>query len=219
MKIDPSERWLLLGKTGSGKTEFAKYLLREVAKKWPVVIVDPNELWLGKGHGAKKTDWASRKEPGTIDKPHRIEQFNPKLHVQCMQPDIEDNDALEKLCYALMKTGDRFIYFDETEGIATATQVPRYIRILWKRGRAHNIGAWASTQVPTGIPRLFKSQSEHRVVLKVGEEDCDLASSIVHVEESAVSELKRYEWIYYNNNSEMDQGEWHPPIPFKKAKR
>lgn len=216
MRIDPSERWLFLAKTGSGKTEFAKYLLREVAKKWPVVIIDPNELWLGKGHGARASEWASRREPGTIDKPHRVESFNPKWHVQLIQPDEGDLEPLSKLCYALMKKEDIFVYFDETEGIASANSIPKFIRVLWKRGRAHNVGAWASTQVPTGIPRLFKSQSEHRVVLKVGEEDAKLAASIVHVPEDEILALKRYEWIYYN--TDMDNGEWHPPIPYKRKK-
>jgi hypothetical protein len=113
-----------------------------------------------------------------------------------------------------MKRENCFVYFDETEGIATATHVPGFIRVLWKRGRAHNVGAWASTQVPTGIPRLFKSQSEHRVILKVGEEDAKLAASIVHASEETIKSLKRYEWMYYN--TDMDTGEWHSPIPYRK---
>jgi hypothetical protein len=213
MRIDPSERWLLLAKTGSGKSELAKYFLRMVAQKWPVVIVDPNWIWLGKGKGKKTSEWASKKEPGTIDKPHLIDTFNPKYHVQLLQPDEEDDDRLEKLCYQLMKVGDHFIYFDETEGIATATHVPKYIRVIVKRGRAHNIGAWFATQVPTGIPKILKSQSEHHVVLKVGEEDSELASELAHVPIEAVLELKRYEWIHYH--IDMDLGEWHPPIPYK----
>jgi len=215
MKIDPSERWLLVGKTGSGKTELAKYLLREVAKKWPVVIVDPNMIWLGKGKGKDKKDWAQGKEDGTIDKPHLVRVFNPKYHVQLIQPDEEELEELEKMCYEILKRGNTFIYFDETEGIATATHVPKFIRVLWKRGRAHKIGAWASTQVPTGIPKLFKSQSEHRVGLKVGEEDAELVSSIVHVPIEEVESLSRFEWIYYNHD--MDHGEWHPPIPLLKG--
>jgi Helicase HerA, central domain len=213
MKIVPSERWLLLGKTGSGKTQLAKYFLRKISAKWPVVIVDPNWLWLGKGKGARQDEWASRREVGTIEKPHLVDGFNPRYHVQLIQPDEDDSDALEHMCYDLMKAGDHFIYFDETEGIATATSVPKYIRVLWKRGRAHNIGAWASTQVPRGIPRLFKSQAEHRIVLKVGEEDAEVASEIVHVPTEIVKRLHKYEWIYYNED--MDIGEIHNPIPLK----
>ncbi len=213
MQIDPSERWIILGKTGSGKTEFCKYMLRLVAKKWPVVIIDPKELWLGKGKGRKKTDWASDKEPGTIDKPHLIDTFNPKWRVQCIQPDEEDDPRLEKLCKEVLKRGDIFLFFDETEGIATATHVPSYIRRVWKTGRAWNIGAWVCTQVPTGIPKLFKSQAEHFIVFKVGDEDAELASSLVHVPEEEVIALKRYEWIYYN--TDMDHGEWYPPIPYR----
>jgi|SRR5271157_331942 len=216
MKIDPSERWLLLGKTGSGKTELAKHFLRQVSNVYPVVIVDPNELWLGRGKGGRKGEWASRREVGSIDKPHLVQQFNAKWKVQCLQPDEDELEKLDRLCFEAMKKGDIFIYFDETEGIATATHVPKYIRMLWKRGRAHHVGAWAATQVPKGIPRIFKSQAEHFVVMKVGQEDASVAAEIVHVAEKDVSTLKPYEWIYYNHN--MDVGELHSPIPLKETK-
>ncbi len=211
LRIDPSERWLILGKTGSGKSEYVKYLLRMVAKQYPVVIVDPKEFWLG-----KKPEWAGRKEPGTVDKPHLVNEFNPKWRVQLLQPDEEDDNRLEHLCRAILKRGNIFVYFDETEGIATATHVPAYIRRVWKTGRSLGVGAWAATQVPTGIPKLFKSQAEHFVVMKVGEEDAELAASLVHVPEEEVSALKKYEWIHYDTN--MDIGEWHPPIPYKPVR-
>src|SRR6266568_8138594 len=114
LTIDPSERWIILGKTGSGKTQFSKHLLREVSKAMPVVIIDPNELWLG-----KFPQWeTSRKKPGTIDKPHLIDKFNPKWHVQCLQPDVdgsEPDERLERLCYDILKAENRFVYFDETQ--------------------------------------------------------------------------------------------------------
>lgn len=217
IQIDPSERWLFVAKTGSGKTELAKYFLRPITKKWPIVIVDPNWIWLGKGKGKRKEEWASKKEPGTIDKPHLVTSFNPKFHVQLIQPDEDEIGDLEKLSYELMKVGDHFVYFDETEGIATATSVPKYLRVLIKRGRAHNIGTWFATQVPTGIPKILKSQSEHHVVLKVGEEDAPLCAELVHVPVQDVIKLKPYEWIHYNIH--MDHGEWHAPIPYKERKR
>jgi len=217
MHIDPSERWLLLAKTGSGKTELAKYFLREVSKLYPVVIVDPNQLWLGKGNGKNPKEWANRKELGSIDKPRLVTGFSPKWNVQCIQPDEDELDKLESLCYDVMKKEDIFIYFDETEGIATATHVPKFIRVLWKRGRAHHVGAWAATQVPKGIPRIFKSQAEHFVVMKVGQEDENFASEIAHVSEEEIAKLKKYQWYYYNHD--MDTGVFNPPIPYKEKKK
>lgn len=217
--VDPSERMLILGKTGSGKTQFAKHLLRIVAQKMPVVIIDPNELWLWKGRGGQKTDWASKKEPGTIDKPHLVDVFNPKFSVQLLQPDVDgsnEDPRLARMCYDLLKAGNRFIYFDESEGIATANKVPDYIRRVWKTGRAHGLGAWVATQAPTGIPKIFKSQAEKFITFKVGLEDIDLVSAMLHAPKEQVSGLKKYEWLYYDTS--LERAEWQPPIPYKGPK-
>lgn len=218
--IDPSERWIILGKTGSGKTEFSKYLLRIIQKSMPIVIVDPNELWLGRGKGGDPRDWAARKEPGTVNKPHLVDKFDPKYWVQCLQPDVdgsEEDPRLERLCYDILKRENVFVYFDESEGIATATHVPKYIRRIWKTGRAHNIGAWVATQAPKGIPKIFKSQAEKFAVFKVGDEDVEAAASIVHATQEEVAGLGRFEWLYYDNKG-MDYAEWQAPIPYEGKK-
>lgn len=217
MKIDPSERWIIVAKTGAGKSELCKYFLRDVSKKWPVVVIDPKHLWLGKGKGRYQKEWASRKEPGTIDKPHLVTTFNPKWQVQCFQPDDWDIDGqLARMTDQIFKRGDIFVYFDECEGLANATQVPDYMRKLWKMGRAWNIGCWVASQSPSGIPRIFKSQAENFVCMKVGEQDVELCADLVKVPEQTVQRLKPYQWIFYNVN--MDQGEMHPPIPYKEKK-
>lgn len=217
--IDPSERWIIVAKTGGGKTVLVKHFLREVARHMPVVIIDPNELWLGRGKG-KPGDWETdKKKPGTIDKPHLIDKFNPKWHVQCLQPDVdgsEEDPRLVQLCYDLLNKGGHFVYFDESEGIATATHVPRHIRFLWKRGRAHNIGCWVSTQAPKGIPRIFKSQAEKFVALKVGDEDVDTVAGLVHATKEEIAGLGQYEWFFYDNKT-MDVAVWNEPIPYKEA--
>lgn len=216
--IDPSERWIFVAKTGSGKTELAKYFLRLIAQVMPVVIIDPNELWLGRGKG-KPEDWeTNKKKPGTIDKPHLVDEFNPKWRVQCLQPDVdgsEQDPRLVKMCMDILKIGGVFVYFDESEGIATATQVPRHIRLLWKRGRAHNIGCWVATQAPKGIPRIFKSMAEKFVALKVGDEDVDYVAMLVHATKEEVAGLGQYEWLFYDNRS-MDHAEWNEPVPYKE---
>lgn len=211
--VDPSERWLILGKTGSGKTEWAKYMLRIVSKKMPVVIIDPKRFWLG-----RYPEWeTSKKMPGTIDKPHLVNRFNPKWGVQLLQPREKDDVRLEALCKAVLDRGKTFIYFDETSSIATATHVPEFIEDIWKMGRALDVGAWVSTQVPSGIPRLFKSQAEKFVTFRVGKQDIDLAAELINGEKEEVARLKRYEWLYYD--TDMDNPEWQRPIPFKRKKK
>lgn len=210
--IDPSERWLILGKTGSGKTEWAKYMLRIVSQKMPVVIVDPKRFWMGKYPQWEK----KRKMPGTIDKPHLVDVFNPKWRVQCIQVREKDDPRLEALCRAVLKHGNIFIYFDETSSIANATHVPDFIEDIWKMGRALGVGAWVSTQVPSGIPRLFKSQAEKFVTFRVGKQDVDLAAELIDGLKEEVASLKRFEWLYYD--TEMDGPEWNAPIPFKEKK-
>jgi hypothetical protein len=218
--IDPSERLIAIAKTGGGKTEWVKYFLREIEKVMPVVIIDPNELWLGRGRGGQKSDWAQGKERGTVDKPRLIDEFNPKWRVQCLQPDVdgeEEDPRLPKLCYAVLKHENVFVYFDESEGIATATHVPRYIRRLWKTGRAHNIGAWVGTQAPKGIPRIFKSQAEKFVALKVGDEDVDYVAGLMHATKEEVRSLGPYEWLFYDNKH-MDAAVWNPPVPYQEKR-
>lgn len=212
LKIDPSERWIIIGKTGSGKSEFAKYLLRLVAQKMKVVIIDPKEFWMG-----KHPIWANKKQLGSVDQPRLVNEFNPKWQVQCLQPDADDPEdtRLAAMCRETLKYGNIFLYFDETEDIATAHSVPGYIRRVWKTGRALGVGAWVSTQAPTGIPKIFKSQAEHFVSFKVGDEDADVVASLLHTDVETVRNLGKYEWLYYNTN--MDEAVKNPPIPYKKV--
>jgi len=191
-------------------------MLREIVKKVPVIIVDPKEHWLG-DNPVWETD---RRKPGTIDKPHLVRKYNPKLHVQVFQPDEEEDEALlNRFCLDVLKFRNRLMYFDETEGICTAYHVPRGIRRIWKTGRAKGIGAWVSTQTPSGIPKIFKSQADKFVSFAVGAEDSKITALIGHAWEEDVKALRDFEYLFYDTkNHDMPIAEWNPPVPFKKKK-
>lgn len=211
MRIDikPSERIMIMGKTGSGKTEWEKFMLRRIARKMQVVIVDPKMFWLG-----DNPVWADGKHPGSVDMPRLVKRFNPKYWVQVVQPDEYDS-SFEKFLKAILKNKYVYTCFDETDGLCTATSVPLGIRKVWKQGRVLKVGASSGSQTYSGIPRIFKSQAEKFVLFKVGDEDIEDASRLVHVSPEEVANLENYEYIYYDNTS-MDNGIWMPPIELDK---
>lgn len=201
-----------MGKTGSGKTEWEKFLLRRIARVMPVVIVDPKMFWLG-----ESPVWASGKSVGTVDSPRLVKNFNPKYWVQVIQPDEYDT-KFERFLNALLKNKYIFTCLDETDGLCTSTSVPMGIRKVWKQGRVLKVGASAGSQTYSGIPKIFKSQAEKFVLFRVGDEDIEDAAHLVHTLPEEVANLGPYEYIYYDN-TQMDHGLWMPPIDIEKERK
>lgn len=208
-----------MGKTGSGKTEFAKFLLREISQKMNVVIIDTKHFWLGENpvwekHSAIRK-FFKKQLPGTIDRPHLVKKYDPDLKVQVFQPDMYDK-SLEKFCFDVLKFRNCYFYIDESDGIATATSVPLGLRKIWKQGRVLKVGAAEGSQTYSGIPKIFKSQAEKFVLFKVGEEDIEEAATLLHVTEQEVKALGNYEYLYLDTGT-MDHAVWMPPIELKKV--
>lgn len=212
LEIKPSERLMIMGKTGSGKTEWEKFMLRRIARVMPVVIIDPKMFWLG-----ENPVWAKGKNPGTIDAPRLVKAFNPKFWVQVVQPDEYDSQ-FERFLKGILRNKYVFTCLDETDGLCTSTSVPMAIRKVWKQGRVLKIGASAGSQTYSGIPRIFKSQAEKFVLFRVGDEDIEDAANLVHTLPEIVANLGEYEYIYYDSTS-MDHGIWCPPIDIEKEKK
>lgn len=219
--IKSSERGILLAKTGAGKTEWAKWLLRQVQKKMPVFIVDIKHFWLG-----ENPIWATGKEFGTVDKPRLVTKFNPKWHVQVLQPsgpaDVEASYA------AILRQGGVFVYVDETRGLASATQVPPMMARVWTQGRALGVAAWVGSQSARGIPLIFKSQAEKWVILEISKPDLESIEEYVPLvgsDEMSTSQAARHmraalgDFRSYYYSPEMDEPELMEPVPMKGAKK
>lgn len=196
IQLDPSERLLFVGKTGSGKSFLAKALLRKMAAKgWRIVIIDPKAFWLG-----KSGKWAT-KGNGTVDSPRLVERFDSKLQVMCYQPSTPaiDDEQLNELCEAILNQGNTIVYFDELDGVATASKMSFGFSRLWTMGRALNVGAWAATQRPARIPEIVKSQAEHWMVFRVvGPDDRKVISAYIGSPQIAEHALNGHQWWYYH---------------------
>jgi hypothetical protein len=151
------QRITFIGQTGSGKSVVSRYLLKLArARGWRIVIVDPKKDWMK--YLGKMYKYAE-KGLGTIDSPHLVSTFNPKLGVQIFQP-LEWDGTCERFFKDIIATRNTIVYIDEITQLATANKVPREINLIWTQGRSINVGGWCSTQKPLGIPGIIKDQSE-----------------------------------------------------------
>jgi len=162
------QRITFIGQTGSGKSVVSRYLLKMARKKgWRIVIIDPKRDWqkyLGKVYPT------AEKGLGTVDSPWLVKEFRGRLAVQLFQP-LEWDANCETFFQAIIACKNTIVYIDEITQLASATVVPREIKLLWTQGRSLNIGAWCSTQRPKGIPLVIKDQSEVWFLFRINSKD------------------------------------------------
>lgn len=216
IEINPSRRWLFLGPTRCGKTEFGKFMLRNIAKKMQVFIVDPKCLWLG-DNPVWETD---KRKPGTIDRPHLVTRFNPKLWVQVMQPLVYD-DNLDKSFSDILKQKYVYVHVDDNLGLCDANNVPMGFRKICQMGAALHIGFNDCAQTMERIPGIFKSQAENFVVFAMGQIQVEKLKEAAHMAQVSVEELMdlgEYEYILYQKGK-MQHGQWMPPLELDEIKK
>lgn len=167
--IRADQRLLFLGKTGSGKSYVARYLLKLVRSKgWRVVVIDPKKDWMGRGQNRRA--FADAKSKGTIDHPVLVSGFHPELAVQIIQPAVW-TDEVGQFLMDIMDVGNTFIYFDEGTQLVHANFVPIQFAIPLTQGRSVNVAVWYGTQRPVGIPRIVKDQASAILMFRITSED------------------------------------------------
>jgi hypothetical protein len=195
------QRLTFIGQTGSGKSVVARYLLKIARKRgWRIVIIDPKRDWMK--YLGQKYEYAE-KGLGTVDRPRLVREFDERLAVQIIHP-IEYDAHTEKFLNAVIAKRNCIVYIDEITQLATASIVPRQIKIIWTQGRSLNIGAWCATQRPKGIPLVVKDQSEVWFLFRVNSfDDRKVVKGYLPIEdmpEVVDHPLPKF-WFYYWDDS------------------
>ena len=147
---DPSvERTLVVGGTGSGKTELAGYLTRGCSRLLvydtkaelgglvgSVVVEDPNDLTF-----------------------RRREVFQPPGNMAM------DHGLVDEVMQRVLLAGDVMVWIDESTDVSTSQKLPPWLGGVLRKGRSKRIGVIALTQRDVGgsHPDFF-AQSQHLYV-------------------------------------------------------
>jgi hypothetical protein len=168
-EIKGNQRIALIGKTQSGKSTYARYILKKASEAgWRIVIVDPKKDWMGKFGERRKYGEKSDKFRGTVDSPILINptQFDPTLRVMIVEP-VSWNPDMDVLFTKILAVGRTIIYVDEVTQLVTGTWAPKMFLIAYTQGAAAGVGVWAGMQRPKGIPGVMLDQAEVWIVFRV----------------------------------------------------
>ncbi len=132
----------LVGTTGSGKTELARFLLAHGGER--VLVLDPKHEFALEDFEVKRKLPLLKEQWKTI-----------------FRPGPDDDTKMAKLVLECHKRGNCRIYNDEA---ATVNDVfPKTTKVLdnlARTGRSRNVSLWSTTQRPRWVPKTFFTESE-----------------------------------------------------------
>lgn len=202
------EHVLILGPTGSGKTQMALDALSIVSRKEnPAIIfaMKPRDKTL-EGFAKKNefrelrfwpppvSKWRPEKPNGYLLKPpHNMRDiyWTRQKHYDVFREAILDSYA----------KGNRILFADETYSLTNELPLTDELVTVWTKGRSMNCTIWAASQRPAFIPTWAYSQSSHFFISY----DPDKRSRKRYEEISGVDPdiiregteaLEEYEWLY-----------------------
>lgn len=188
LKLGINDRGTLIGKTGSGKTTLAKFLLEDYAKPYSVTW-NPKNSDTVNGWTHKK--YTSMEE--LIDAEDKRIIYTPSV---LKAEDEADQEVFFNWIYDRKYTR---VYVDEATALIGGSNPPRYLTAIINRGRERGISSLIATQRPKRVPLNILSEAEHFYIFKVLlYDDRKRIEEICGITLEQQSELNDYEFYYFN---------------------
>ncbi len=148
---DDSERLLIIGKTGSGKTQAAIWHLSKRFKRLPWVIFDyKGDALIRDIYGLKEINNAAEIENG--------------LYVY--RPGVDSDEETENFLMDLWLHGKVGLFFDEAYMVPNS----KAARAIATQGRSKNMPMIVLSQRPVWISRFFLSEADFIQFFRVNDE-------------------------------------------------
>jgi len=183
--IRASDRLLVTGRTGSGKSYLARKIFE--ASPTPRLLIDPKD-------GETTAYAVTFSDPSRLpDSP--VARFVPR--------DPLDLDAYDRLYGSVFVSGPRTVWLDEARYAAPANGIPPNVGRVVTQGRSKGIGHIACTQRPVWFAPELLSEAEHVITFATSHpRDLDTISGVLSMAPrrfgSLLGELSTHGFTWYD---------------------
>lgn len=188
LRLGKTDRGVLIGATGCGKTTLARYLIEDKNKPYSVVYDAKLSDAIGKWRHVFYTDFESIQqsdERRLIYRPSFIESISP-----------EAQDDFFQWVYNRHYTR---LYIDEAYALLGGSNPSFHLQACLSRGRERGISTLIATQRPKRIPLIAMSESEHIYVFRLNlNDDRQRTEELTGISIVDQISLRQYEFYYYN---------------------
>ena len=164
--IPANKHVLVCGATGTGKSILAEYYLRGYQY---VIKLDTKDetaerrkkglpLWEGLEEGRDYTVCSNFEE---------LDEIETDKIIYC-PPFYEQTEELFNQFFDwVFLRENTIVWIDEVMGLATSYKMPRALLRCYTQGRSKNVGLWACSQRPKGIPAIILSNSDYYFIFNL----------------------------------------------------
>lgn len=200
--LKSSERYTIVGKTGTGKT----YLAVELLVKNFSCVVFYNPKWDEKDTGLPVVNSVEEVKQAFENDVYKLE-LRPLTNTR-----EERRSEFNRLCRLMYSRGNCHLVVDELKALyKNHSDLVEWHDALLTRGRARNVGCTTITQRPTSIPMEAMSESENFFAFKLRlDSDVDRMVQLMGSEVEDLGDLPNW-WFYYYRDG-MDSPRKMKPI-------
>lgn len=221
-RVNPGDNGAVIGKKGSGKTEFVKNIVLDQFDYW--VVLDNK----GEFGNIKNSDGTRRFYMPGVALVHDLDLLHEaslKYNKIVYRPDVslEANNTnfkqeMDAFFWWNYMRRTPLLYVDEATAVCDSYNILPGHNAIMKRGRELGISCFNGTQDPVNVHNTLFSQSDHFIVFKVLlEAHRKKLASFMGEGVLKAQSIPKYHFYYYNE-SEMDSCELMKPIVIKEGR-